>query len=383
DMEEFLAKAEQILHTSLLIFDSLGNLLISKKTRDILPMFVQEELIHGLYTGSLNGHFQIACGKNVYYFQMEIMDIPNGGTFSLLLLQTEESEAGTDLLPIQRISNILALEIKNTSALNQIRRQNEYRFITEWLHGKMGSAFQICVSAESFGLRLSENADYRIVIVDVCEKDAEDLFIPRELHIVRHILQQFSQIATFLIQDGSLFLILNVPETDDEEELHRMLLDLGGKLQHILGRGPFNFCISQPCKVQDMPFAYEIALNISHISRACGIEGPFITSDQLYELSILSLLPRNAVVKDFVDRLLGPLERYDQRHTSNLLDTLSVYLSCGNNTKMTAEQLHVHYNSVVYRLDRIRSLLHVDLSDSEVCFQLRLALKIRIVQASN
>ena len=49
-------------------------------------------------------------------------------------------------------------------------------------------------------------------------------------------------------------------------------------------------------------------------------------------------------------------ERYDNEHNTLLSETLHTYILCNGNAVRTAEILHLHKNSVLRRLDKIRSL---------------------------
>jgi len=59
-----------------------------------------------------------------------------------------------------------------------------------------------------------------------------------------------------------------------------------------------------------------------------------------------------------------------------LLQTLGAYLATNGSPTDAAERLHLHRNTVLYRLGRIEDLLGVDLRDAEVRLGLHLALKI-------
>ena len=60
--------------------------------------------------------------------------------------------------------------------------------------------------------------------------------------------------------------------------------------------------------------------------------------------------------------MLRRLQEYDQAHSTALLHTLCVYLLQEQN----ARQLFIHRNTLVYRLQRIRALLQLDLDDAAV-----------------
>lgn len=82
--------------------------------------------------------------------------------------------------------------------------------------------------------------------------------------------------------------------------------------------------------------------------------------------------PRDA----FCLEQLGPLIQEDRDSHSNLVDTLRAYLMGGCNTLQAAQQLYIHKNTLSYRLNRIRSILNVDLADPAVRNNLYNALMI-------
>ena len=67
------------------------------------------------------------------------------------------------------------------------------------------------------------------------------------------------------------------------------------------------------------------------------------------------------------------LERYDRENHTQLRETLSVYLKKERNLLCAAQALHVHRNTLKYRLGRIRTLTGLSLSDEEELAYLRLS----------
>ena len=73
---------------------------------------------------------------------------------------------------------------------------------------------------------------------------------------------------------------------------------------------------------------------------------------------------------------LTPLRDYDRRRGSDLLPTLRAFFDAGFNVTRSAAQLHVHPNTVVYRLGRIRDLTGRDPHDPDDLLVLSLGLKL-------
>jgi DNA-binding PucR family transcriptional regulator len=73
----------------------------------------------------------------------------------------------------------------------------------------------------------------------------------------------------------------------------------------------------------------------------------------------------------------------DQRTYQVIADvaaaTLDAYLACDRHLERTAAALHVHVNTVRYRLGKVQENLGVDLHDVETRFLLELALRVQAV----
>lgn len=67
------------------------------------------------------------------------------------------------------------------------------------------------------------------------------------------------------------------------------------------------------------------------------------------------------------------LYTYDQKHNSGLFDTLRVYLNNERNLAETTRTLFVHRSTLLYRIDKIKSLIKVDLDDPKTRLHLMLS----------
>ncbi|MFD0856888.1 PucR family transcriptional regulator, partial [Actinomadura adrarensis] len=79
----------------------------------------------------------------------------------------------------------------------------------------------------------------------------------------------------------------------------------------------------------------------------------------------------------FTERLLDPLREYDGVHKSDLIRTLEAFLQHDGSWTRCAEHLHLHVNSVRYRIQRIEELTGRDLSRLEDRVDFFLALRLR------
>ncbi|WP_128818938.1 PucR family transcriptional regulator ligand-binding domain-containing protein [Streptomyces sp. S063] len=82
------------------------------------------------------------------------------------------------------------------------------------------------------------------------------------------------------------------------------------------------------------------------------------------------------VRRAFTARLLDPLRDYDRRHRAELIETLEAFLDCDGSWTRCAARLHLHVNTLRYRVGRIEQLTGRDLSRLEDKLDFFLALRM-------
>ena len=73
-------------------------------------------------------------------------------------------------------------------------------------------------------------------------------------------------------------------------------------------------------------------------------------------------------------KILDEIQNYDRKHSSNLLETAVIYVKSGADTIRTSQALHVHKNTVHYRINRLKELIS---AKDENDFYEQLAIVIR------
>ncbi len=96
------------------------------------------------------------------------------------------------------------------------------------------------------------------------------------------------------------------------------------------------------------------------------------------DLAIKKLLLNNhpEVLKDFVEKTLGNLLNYSKNSRNEFLDTLIIYIKSNGNWSYTKDQLHIHGNTLSYRLKRIEEILKLKLNNYNHRLKIQIALDI-------
>jgi purine catabolism regulator len=98
------------------------------------------------------------------------------------------------------------------------------------------------------------------------------------------------------------------------------------------------------------------------------------------QIELSTLLRSEPGWVDFARGRLGPLLEGGTGN-EDLLRTLRAYLEAGQNAKEAARALHVHRNTLLYRLKRVRDVLGVELENADVLFELDLSLRVMEVMS--
>jgi PucR family transcriptional regulator, purine catabolism regulatory protein len=129
--------------------------------------------------------------------------------------------------------------------------------------------------------------------------------------------------------------------------------------------------------VQQIPQSYREAQQALEIGRRLFGEGKLHSFARLGIYRLLFHLYGHEELSDFYQETLGPLLESDRHSNSALIETLEAFFRCNGNLSETARTMHLHRNSLLYRLGRIEELLGRSLEDPELRLSLQIALKIR------
>jgi hypothetical protein len=147
-----------------------------------------------------------------------------------------------------------------------------------------------------------------------------------------------------------------------------------GELVGIASRAPHPgtatlVALGPPRTLEELPASFAAAGRVLNACRAVGLVG-------IYDLAGAALFVAASESGDagdaLVERYLSPLD--DIANGPELIATLRAWQEMGMRTEAAAERLHVHPNTLRYRLGRYEELAGVDLSETEEMVGLWLAL---------
>jgi PucR family transcriptional regulator, purine catabolism regulatory protein len=181
-------------------------------------------------------------------------------------------------------------------------------------------------------------------------------------------------------------------EAGVHSELHHRLKERG--VPHLLGRRAEVFIALLPhddraiqILAQEVGSPIGLSNPTSRVSRmddarleaVWALQGTRVTGTTIVrfgEDAASPFLPRNlGESRAIVRHVLEPLLEYDAAHDAPLVTSLRTYLACGRSPKETSEALHVHTQTVIYRMRRVEELTGRRLGRTEDLVDFWLALR--------
>jgi len=263
-----------------------------------------------------------------------------------------------DVMALEHGATILAMELARVRSLAESELRIRRDLVDELLNGTEEESALARATALDYDLQ----RPHRVVLAETRSPSAETDAL---FQAVRGVARQMSA-GTLLIARGTQVVLLADRELDWEVFRQGVMRSQGV--------GSVRIAVGEVCAgVGDFPRSFHQAKLVLQLMRSAEFADQSVRFD---DLGVYRLLVGNedlAEVERFVKQWIGTLLDYDANRNADLVRTLMHYLDHGGNYASTAASLIVHRNTLKYRLQRIRQVTSLDLSDPEVCFNLQLA----------
>lgn len=301
----------------------------------------------------------------------------------LALLGERNDFTDFDYQVVERAGTVLAIELAKQAAVVEARLRVQGDFLEELLDSPTPADERLLERASALGYDLGSPHVVFVVRPRSADRAGSPRLFQRFVDTVRRRLV-LDNVATLLRErDGAVQVLApcppGLPPTGHDQvatwvdgirlELENALAPDALPLVAGVGRPP------------DTALTHHAALREAAQAATIAAALPSRTTLHFAQLGALRLifhLAGNPELESFQQDLLGTLEEYDRQHRSELVQTLDAFFLAGANHMQAARDLHVHRNTLIYRLDRVRDLLGgVNLEDPDTRLNLQLALKIR------
>ncbi|WP_231686847.1 CdaR family transcriptional regulator [Bacillus sp. JCM 19034] len=166
-----------------------------------------------------------------------------------------------------------------------------------------------------------------------------------------------------------------------QKSLHKSFVSIKKEVDRFMSykniQDRYTLCVGDEVKtIKGIHESYNRAVKVNSIRQHYTTEQKVIHYQDLHLFRLLYLIPENDELVQYTEEILGVLEKASKKSV-NYIETLEAYFQANRNIRQTAEDLYTHYNTVVYRMEKISSLLNATIDDPEVSLELQVALKLR------
>ncbi|GIH26605.1 CdaR family transcriptional regulator [Acrocarpospora phusangensis] len=122
--------------------------------------------------------------------------------------------------------------------------------------------------------------------------------------------------------------------------------------------------------------SYEEARRTNEAIRRLGRRGAVVAFDNLGISRLLLQVPDPEALREFATDILGEVLKHEQEHHSKYVTTLKCYFQENNSLRRASERLHVHPNTITYRVRRVEEITGLDLENYRDRLAAQVALEI-------
>ncbi|WP_249019137.1 PucR family transcriptional regulator [Conexibacter sp. S30A1] len=249
---------------------------------------------------------------------------------------------------LQHVATLTALELQRLWAQREQARRRGSELLAHILDNRIARSVAVA-RLDTHGLA---DGPYRLLVALLREE---------ELHWAEHLHHRLAErdVAHLLLRRDNI--------------LHALICDADTIFDTVASLFPLNAIIGVSAPFRDLDSVQGAAREARWALDSAKADGRRIVR---YGDRSALFYPRSVTeAQEMVDSVLGAVLAWDTRHDSNLIESLQVFLDCNRAWQRASTELHVHKQTLVYRMHRIEQLTSRKLNNTADVSQLWLALQ--------
>lgn len=257
------------------------------------------------------------------------------------------------------IQNICAFFFQRNNSESNLEKNYEKLFAIELFNNKLRTEKEL--NSWISNMAFQPKPPYRVVMITTEESPEKQI-----LSYLRKSIQSWNLHQILLIQDNYLYILFYACDTDTR--IHKKILQTC--INHVNAICGISNLFRNLLDLEDYKQQAKLALTVGQeLDPSCHIY-----DYHKHALPAL-LIPRyhQLTLHTFIPRVLLAIAQYDNLNSTEFLPTLHSYVLNLRNTNTTAGDLHIHRNTLLYRLNKIEEVFDLKLKDFETFLHLMIA----------
>jgi len=304
-----------------------------------------------------------------------------------------------DYVAVEHAATVIALERMKQQAVEETKHRLRADFFDDLLAGKIESVNAVRTLGEIHGLYTDK--PYICLVVEIYSDPGErsrlsqaaGLYtglgkVAQSSPLFKGIAELVDRLTSHqwggsvsIIRTNKIIIFLPV---EDEEKLRNSKLEsmalaanLYERIKEQYSQVDFSVGIGRPCEsVLDLKRSFLEALEAIRMARKIAVPHTVAHFEDFMVYHLLDSIRNRQDLERFFNNTVGKLVEYDEKNNTDLVNTLEQFFACKGNMSAAAEKLFIHRNTMMYRLEKIKSILNVGLEDAEELLELHLGLRV-------
>lgn len=285
-------------------------------------------------------------------------------------VETRPEAAEEEWYLLEQAVRVVGLELLKERSIIEAERRMRRELLDELLTARASNESMLARRAAALGVDLA--VPHRLVVASVQPAAGSGSSpvgaVERAKERLAGLLRAQPWCAFAGESAGRVVALVAVDAPNLDVEIRRLLAEVSGSQVEVRA------VVSPACAlVGDYRAEFVAADRVLHVLPA-RIPEPVLDLDHVRFLPLLFREGGEDELRRFSRSRLSPLLCLRESQRRELLRTLSTYFETGGSPARTAASLHVHVNTVYYRLERLRTLLGPDFGSPLRALDLQIAL---------
>jgi purine catabolism regulator len=325
-------------------------------------------------------------GKQVDLFIMPLM-VASERYGDIYIWKAKQALTGSDIYTIERLSVVAALEIARECSLREVERRYSNEFLNHLLTGRIEDEKLEIEQARKFGWDLEQNYVVGLILPLASQEGGEKHLPGQEIknRALRELPKRMREKGVRCLAGTKGDYLVMMVAAGEKEFSSKQINDMAkqylqSELEYLervfngweirIGLGRFH------PGIKGLQHSYQEAKRALRISEHFPGRQGVIPFNDLGLYRFIYAQDRDREVQAYLKETLGKLIEYDREKNTELVRTLQVYFQCHGNLKKVSEALFTHYNTILYRIERIQEISGFTLNSPEDRFNLEVALRL-------
>ena len=308
-----------------------------------------------------------------------------GGLVSVIAPETELDQVAR--LAVARAASASAIELDRERAVRRARDELEGEFVESLLAGAYSSEEAVRERADRLGFDCDGGIAVLLARVDA-DADGATARSRHQMLVAGHgWIRRRAPGALCTVRNGALAAVVPLGAETEEEgaaALRRLAADLRLECAGAVGSERVSVGMGRPKQgIAGVRMSYREAEQALAMGSRLFAGARVVGFGDLGLYRLLFALQGHPELREFFDDQVRALIDYDRRTGAGLMQTMEAFFRCHGSPTEMAQALHLHRNTVLYRLRRIEEIGHLRLDDPETRLNLHLCLRVReVLQAA-